>query len=148
MALLGGCRCGACRYTLDYPTAPASYACHCLDCQTMSGASFTLQAIVPLSRFDISGECIEWAHPNSRGDVTTQCFCAVCKTRLYSTNEGRPGTAIIRVGTLDDSSAVIPRLHLWAKRKQKWIGLPPDAEVYDEAIPADRAKVCFATNFA
>jgi hypothetical protein len=87
------------------------------------------------------------AHPNSRGDVTIQRFCAVCKTRLYSTNEGRSGTAVIRAGTLDDSGALVPTVHMWAKRKQAWIGLPLDTEIYDEAIPPDRAKISFAANF-
>jgi len=148
MALLGGCRCGACRYSLDYVALPVTYACHCLNCQKMSGGGFVLQVLVPLSRFSIAGEVIEWANPNPQGKVTAQRFCGVCKTRIYSTNDGRPGMAIVRAGTLDDSMEVTPAVHIWVKRKQSWIGLPAYAETYDEAMPPDRARAIFAPNFA
>lgn len=147
MALTGGCRCGACRYTLDYADIPVTYACHCLNCQTMSGGGFVLQALVPLSRFAISGDVIEWAHPNPQGKITTQRFCAVCKTRLYSTNEGRPDIALVRAGTIDNSSNVEPAVHMWAKRRLHWISLPADVEAYDEAIPPERVMAIFAPNF-
>jgi hypothetical protein len=148
MAISGGCRRSQCRYSLDYPSIPATYACHCLDCQTMSGVAFVIQALVPLSRFTIVGERIEWSHPNPQGNVTTQSFCDVCKTRLYSTNEGRPGLVLVRAGTFDDSLTAIPAVHMWIKRKQLWIGLPTDAEFYDESVPSDRGAAIFAPNFA
>jgi hypothetical protein len=113
----------------------------------MSGASFVLQVLVPLSRFHINGETIEWTHPNSQGKVTAQRFCAACKTRIYSTNEGRPGFALVRAGTLDDSELIVPTVHMWAKRKQAWITLPAGHEAYAEAIPADRLSAIFAPNF-
>lgn len=148
MALSGGCRCGACRYTLDYPAVPVTYACHCLNCQTMSGASFVLQAMVPASRLSTTGEVVEWAHPNAQGKLTTQRFCAVCKTRLYSVSEGRPGIALIRAGTLDNSAEILPAVHMWTKRKQSWVGLPTGAEAYDEGMPPERVKAIFAPNVA
>ena len=148
MSLSGACRCGACRYTLDYQNLPVAYACHCLDCQTMSGASFTLQMPILLSRLHTDGNFIGWAHPNSRGDVSTQRFCAVCKTRLNSTNDGRPTIALIRAGTLDESANIVPAVHMWTKRKQAWIELPDNAEADEEAIPAERLKALFAPNYS
>jgi hypothetical protein len=132
---------------LDYSALPITYACHCLNCQTMSGSGFVLQALVPLSRFSIEGGVMEWSHTNSQGKVTTQRFCMVCKTRLYSTNDGRPGIALVRAGTLDESGEIIPAVHMWVRRKQSWIGLPAQAETYDEAIPPDRVTAIFAPNF-
>lgn len=46
MAIAGGCRCGAVRYTLAMDTLPRTYACHCHYCQTWSGSAFSQQAIV------------------------------------------------------------------------------------------------------
>ena len=114
----------------------------------MSGSAFILQAPLPLARFSIEGEVIEWDHPNLQGKITTQRFCAACKTRLYSTNEGRRGIALVRAGTMDDSMEVKPAVHMWAKRKQSWVGLSENAEVYNEAIPPDRVMAIFAPNFA
>jgi len=114
----------------------------------MSGSGFVLQALVPLSRFSVAGEVIEWSNANPQGKVTTQRFCMVCKTRLYSTNEGRPGMVLVRAGTLDESMQITPAVHMWVKRKQSWIGLPAHAETYEEAIPPDRVRAIFAPNFA
>lgn len=148
MTLAGSCRCGDCSYVLDRTDMPVTYACHCLDCQTMTGSAFSLQAVVPLSRLKIEGVTIDWAHENSRGAVTTQRFCRTCKTRIYSTNEGRAGVAILRAGTLDDSQSIVPVAHMWVKRKQPWIELPVGADRYEESIPGDRAMTLFAPNFA
>lgn len=146
MAFAGGCRCGACRYVLDFAVLPASYACHCLDCQTMTGSAVSLHAVVPLSRFAFDGALEGWARINGEGTRTTHHVCALCKTRIHSTNEGRPGLAIVRTGTLDDSGDVVPVVHMWTKSKQAWIGLPADAEAYAEAIPPDRLKAIFSLN--
>ena len=148
MALEGGCRCGASRYTLEHGALPVTYTCHCLDCQTMSGAAFTMQAPVLLERLSVEGETLDWAHPNSRGQVTTQLFCATCKTRLFSTNEGRPNIALLRAGTLDRSGELEPAVHMWVKRKQPWVGLPADSETYTEAVPADRLMALLVPNLS
>jgi hypothetical protein len=148
MTLTGGCRCNAFRYSLNYAITPLSYACHCLDCQTMSGGAFALQMIIPQSRFTASGELVEWAHPNRRGTTTRQQFCAICKTRIYSTSDERVGILTLRAGTLDESEAIKPIAHMWVRRKQPWFQISTDAETYDEGIPADRMKILFASNFS
>jgi hypothetical protein len=148
MALSGGCRCGACRYTLDYEALPMTYACHCRDCQTMSGSALAIQAMVPLAKLAFSGATLGWEHPNSTGKITTQIFCAQCRTRIYSTNEGRPGVALIRAGTLDESADLIPTVHIWASRKQPWIQLDDDVEAYAENAPGERMITLLAPNFA
>jgi len=148
MPVTGGCRCGACRYVLDYPAIPVIYACHCRDCQTATGGGFVLQAMIPAARLSMTGEAIERSAPNSRGGTTTQIYCAQCLTRLCSHSSGRPGVVLVRAGTLDDSEAIVPALHMWASRRQRWIGLPDDAEAYDEAIPVERIMQVFAPNFA
>jgi hypothetical protein len=40
----GRCLCGATRYAISSPPL-LIYACHCTDCQTASGASFTLTLV-------------------------------------------------------------------------------------------------------
>ncbi|MEJ7932728.1 GFA family protein [Sphingobium sp. AN558] len=148
MSLSGGCRCGDCRYDLDRTALPAVYACHCRDCQTMSGAAFTLQAPVPVTSLSQSGQVAEWTKLAGNGHDTIQRACARCMTRLYSVNAGRPGVALLRAGTLDRSDEVAPLLHLWTDRKQAWIALPPEAEAYARAAPAGRMEILFAVNFS
>jgi len=147
MSIAGGCRCGACRYALDYHSCQVIYACHCRDCQTATGGGFVLQAMVPVDRLELTGACVSRSAPNVRGALTTQQYCAQCLTRLYSTNAGRPGVALVRAGTLDDSDTIVPSVHMWGIRRQPWIGLPVGAEVHDQAIPLERAMQIFAPNF-
>lgn len=114
----------------------------------MSGGSVALQAPLPLARINSRGELIDWVNLNSRGKTTIQRFCATCKTRIYSTNDDRPGIAILRAGTLDASAELVPAVHMWVKRKQLWIGLPFNSEAYEENIPLQRFMTLIGPNFA
>jgi hypothetical protein len=147
MTLSGHCRCRAVSYAVEAAAFPSSYACHCLDCQTQSGSAFTIQVPLKADRLSFDGNLINWDYKDSRDALTTQRFCALCRTRLYSTNAGRPGIAVLRGGTLDNSDQLFPKLHIWIKRKQRWIGLPADAETYQESAPVDRVRLAFAGNF-
>lgn len=143
----GGCRCGAVRYTLAMAALPATYACHCLDCHTMSGTAFVLQAPVAEARLAVRGTTVAWRHEGPRGSVA-QHFCGSCFTRLFSSNGARPGVALLRAGTLDRSAELAPVLHIWTKRKQRWIVLPDGVPAYDGAAPAAVTARLFAANFA
>lgn len=146
MSFTGGCRCGACRYVLDFPALPASYACHCLDCQTMTGSAFSLHATLPVSRFALEGSTEGWSRINGEGTRSTHHVCATCRSRIHSTNEGRPDLVILRTGTLDASDDVVPVVHMWTRSKQRWIALPENSESYAEAIPPERLKALFTLN--
>lgn len=148
MPSTGRCRCQAVTYTLDYPRTPIAYACHCLECQAMSGGACVVQLPILEDRLRVTGSLITWENPNAAGNLTTQRFCAQCKTRLYSTNTGRPGIALVRGGTLDDSHELSPALHIWTKRKQPWITLPGEAAAFPEAAPVEVTRATFAGNFA
>ena len=44
-----------------------------------------------------------------------------------------PALRFVRVGTLDDPSALAPDVHIFTRSKQPWVGLPADVpavEVY------------------
>jgi hypothetical protein len=47
----------------------------------------------------------------------------------------RPGIALLRAGTLDDSDAIVPRLHIWVKRKQPLVVLPEGVPAFEESAP-------------
>ena len=148
MPLNGRCRCKATSYTLDYDATPLAYACHCLECQAMSGGACVVQLPVAEHRLHMSGSLVMWESNDSHGNATTQRFCSTCKTRLFSTNTGRPRMALLRGGTLDDSDRLTPTLHIWTKRKQPWIKLPDGVAAYAEAAPVEVSRAIFAPNFA
>lgn len=135
--IAGGCRCGAVRYTLAAEKLPGSYACHCTICQRASGASFALQMPVFEAALAIEGEVIERSHLNPSGARSIVRYCDTCLTRLYNTNEARPGLAIVRAGTLDGSEHLSPRFHIFVSTKQPWIALPEGVPAFEQAAPVE-----------
>ncbi|MEZ5960979.1 MAG: GFA family protein [Hyphomonadaceae bacterium] len=134
MSLSGGCRCGAVRYTLALDRLPNTYACHCRDCQTSSGSAFSQQAPVDEAALAVSGPLVIYEHKTA-DRVSSQRFCAVCHCRLFNTNSARPGLAILRAGTLDESDKLHTVAHIWASRKQAWITIPEGVPQWPEGPP-------------
>ena len=137
MAIEGGCRCGEVRYRINADAFPPVYCCHCLTCQTWSGSAFTEQAVVAEPQIEvIAGEVETYLNITESGAQSTQRLCGTCHTRLWNTNSARVGLAVIRAGTLDASASLVPRAHIWTKRKQPWIVIDPDVPQWSEGAPA------------
>jgi hypothetical protein len=132
----GGCRCGAVRYTLAVDALPRAYACHCRDCQTWSGSAFTLQTFMPEAALSVSGLLTVYEMITPSGNQSRQRMCPVCHTRIFNTNSARPGVVVVRAGTLDRSDELDVVAHIWVKRKQPWLTLPPDVPAWNESAPA------------
>jgi hypothetical protein len=146
-AIEGGCRCGQIRYRVAAEKLPSVYACHCRDCQTWSGSAFSLQFIVPEGQLAVTGEpaIYERTSPES-GRTSRQRACPTCFTRVFNTNNARPGLAVVRAGTLDRSDELNIVAHIWTKRKVGGIVIPDDAPSWPEsAPPADFAAALMRT---
>jgi hypothetical protein len=145
MAIEGGCRCGRVRYRAALDALPRVYACHCLDCQTWSGSAFSLQFILPEGDLEVSGEPALFELTSQGGSLTSQGgsrtsrqrACPVCFTRVYNTNTRRPGLAVVRAGTLDDSDNLAIVLHIWTRRKLAGIEIPDDLPAWPEGAPPE-----------
>lgn len=137
MALTGKCRCGAVQYMVTVDKIPPTYACHCTICQRVSGSSFAHQMPVPEGALTLTGELVSAALTTLSGSLSTQYHCAKCLTRIYNTNTARPGIAIIRAGTLDDSPTLAPAFHIYVSTKQSWIELPEGIPTFAEAATPD-----------
>jgi hypothetical protein len=133
--ITGGCRCGACRYTLAVDAMPPTYCCHCQICQTTSGSAFSEQAVVPDAAISATGPLIDYIYTTMSGARSQHRICGACHTRLWNTNALRPGIALVRAGTLDDAEHIAPRAHIWVKRKQPWIVIPDGVPQWPESAP-------------
>jgi hypothetical protein len=131
----GGCRCGACRYTLAVEQLPPVYCCHCRDCQTWSGGAFTEQAVVREDAIEATGPIVDYRFTSPSGSQSFQRLCGTCHARLWNTNSARPGIAVVRAGTLDASDEIVPRAHIWVKRKQPWVALDDAIPAFEESAP-------------
>jgi hypothetical protein len=119
----GGCLCGAVRYALNGGPLLA-YACHCHDCQTRSGAAFTLTLVVRSADLTVIGEPVTYERTSPWGRVTEQSFCPTCRVQLISRAPAAPDYATLRVGTLDDASWVVPGAQSFVESAIPWAVMP------------------------
>ncbi len=129
--LTGSCLCGAVRYSVKPGFRFKPYACHCHDCQRRTGSAFGIQVGVMASDLAVDGVLIEGHHVQPSGARAAIFACPKCLSRIYTTNNLRPGIANLRAGTLDDSPELVPAAHLWVSRKQPWIVIPDDVAVLE-----------------
>jgi hypothetical protein len=137
MSLEGGCRCGAVRYRLDRDDLPPVYCCHCLFCQSGSGSAFSEQAVIPADSIAARGEIEDYRFERPDGSEGHHRLCALCHTRLWSTSSTIPSLALLRAGTLDRSSELVPSAHIWTQRKQAWVSLGGEVAQWPEGAPMD-----------
>lgn len=129
--LTGGCQCGATRYKATGP-AKQVLACHCTDCQRQSGSAFGLVMVIDEADFQLTkGEVKTFVSIADAGREKTGAFCPECGSRIYHVIAWRPGMLSIRAGTLDDTSWLEPKVHLWTSRKQPWVVIPDGVETYE-----------------
>ena len=133
VSLEGGCSCGAVRYRLT--SAPMIvHCCHCLDCQRQTGSAFVINALIETDRIErLSGEPEPVSMPTDSGRPHHIYRCPKCQTAVWSDYGGRPALRFVRVGTLDEPSALSPDVHIFTRSKLPWLRLPDDVpavEVY------------------
>ena len=136
--LHGGCRCGAVRYAVSLDQLPPVYCCHCLSCQSGSGSAFSEQAVVSESSIEASGPVLDYRFARPDGSKGHHRLCAECYTRLWSTSAAFPNLALLRAGTLDRSQELIPKGHMWTKRKQAWLQIPDGIPQWAETPPKNQ----------
>ena len=120
----GGCLCGNTRYQLV--TDPLTvYACHCLDCQRMTGSSFFLSMFVDKNAIQFEG-----AEPSRRaflledGREREGFACDNCSTWLWAEPKGLAELLLLWTGTLDDTSWIRPVGHIFTRSAQSWVTIP------------------------
>ena len=117
----GRCLCGAVTYSSD--AEPAFVAiCHCKDCQRQSGTAFSVVVGVPDAELDVSGELANHSTVGEdHGHETERRFCPSCGSPILSRSAGMAGMAILKAGTLDDTSWLEPQIEVWGRSAQPWV---------------------------
>ncbi|MFP6564558.1 MAG: GFA family protein [Myxococcota bacterium] len=121
----GGCRCGAVRYRMNAEPFVVAH-CHCRDCQYSTGGGSAVVMIAPRDGVEVTqGETTAYRVEAENGNFVTRSFCGTCGTPLFSDLSGNPALYGVKVGTLDDPSAVTPAVHAWTVSAPAW-SLPDD----------------------
>jgi len=130
MNLTGSCSCGEVKYRLkDKPLFV--HCCHCTICQRQTGTAFVINALIELDRIElISGNPVPTSMPTESGRPHDIYRCPKCQIAVWSDYGCRP-VRFIRVGTLDEPSAVPPDVHIYVRSKVPWVRLPEGARAFD-----------------
>ena len=138
-ALTGGCSCGAIRYRLTNSPLVV-HACHCRDCQRITGGAFVINLWIERQYVEASG-----AKPKSyltaggSGKEHEAFFCGKCGTYVWSRYGIAPGDALfVRAGTLDNPKAVKPDIHLFTRHKLPWLSIPEGVPAFRSAYKIDK----------
>ena len=126
----GRCACGAVRYTLKSEPMIV-HCCHCKDCQRQTGSAFVLNALIETDRIEESGETKPSRMPTDSGQPHDIFRCPQCGTAMWSNYGGVTAIRFVRVGTLDDPTALAPGVHIYVRSKQPWVGLPEDVPAFE-----------------
>jgi hypothetical protein len=124
MTMTGRCLCG--QVTYEITGEPIAIAvCHCTHCQRQSGGPFSLNVVTQPSQLSVSGELKTYTETgeNDDGEYVYRRFCPECGSPIVSELVG-PGILSVKVGTLDDTSAIAPTVEVWCVDRQPWVELP------------------------
>ena len=125
--MTGRCGCGEVAFRLtDAPIIV--HACHCTWCQRETGSAFALNGVIEADRVEVTrGAPVAVDLPSASGGGQRVMRCPACQVALWSQYPGgSPALAYVRMGTLDDTSGVVPGVHIFTSTKQPWLTLPDD----------------------
>jgi hypothetical protein len=127
----GGCACGAVRYRLKSKPMFV-HCCHCRDCQRQTGTAFVLNALIETDRVEmLTGEARPIAVPTDSGKPHRIFRCPSCQTAVWSEYGGVEKIRFVRVGTLDQPSALQPDVHIYVRSKVPWVRLPDGTPAFE-----------------
>jgi hypothetical protein len=125
----GGCLCGQIRYFAN--ADPAMIAvCHCKNCQKQAGTAFTVVIGIPKSAISIQGQLKTFHDTGDSGQPVERNFCPECGSPITSYCTVIPELTSIKAGTLDDTSWLDPKLHVYCDSAQHWVAIPEASQKF------------------
>jgi hypothetical protein len=119
MRIDGGCHCGRISFEAEIDPEKVG-ACHCTDCQTLSGSAFTAFVQVPKEDLRLRGQPKVYVKTAESGNRRAQAFCTECGTRIYASAEKDPPVFNLRLGTVRQRAALAPKFQCWCRSALPW----------------------------
>jgi hypothetical protein len=129
----GGCHCGAIRFRIAGDPIYVN-ACHCRDCQKLTGSAFAINAMMEDDRIELlKGEPIT----DAQGCIR----CPHCGVLLWASHPMfGDDIRFLRAGTLDESEKIVPDAHFFVRSKHPWVTIPAGVPTF-ETLPAEGETV-------
>src|SRR4051812_21877836 len=120
MKVEGRCHCGHITYAAELDPARVS-ACHCTDCQSLSGSAYRVSVPVPKEKFELrSGQPKIYIKPAESGNNRPPAFCGDCGSPIFSAAPTDPPMYSLRVGCLDRRAELPPQKQIWCRSALGW----------------------------
>ena len=129
--MIGGCLCGQVRYSANADPGFVG-VCHCERCQKQTGTAFAVLVGIPKSAISIQGRLKTFRVQGDSGQPVELNFCPECGSPIRFDAAVFPSSAFIYAGTLDDTSWLDPKVHVYCDRKEKWTPIPEGCEKFAE----------------
>jgi hypothetical protein len=125
MKVDGSCHCGYIRFEAE-ADPEKTRACHCTDCQRLTGSAFRVVVSVPEQDFRLlSGEPTLYEKLADSGAKRIHAFCPRCGASVYATSPpGGPKAYGLRVGTLAQRAQFRPTRQFWCRSAYAWADIP------------------------
>ena len=120
MKITGQCHCGNVRFTATADPAKV-FACHCADCQIISGGPFRAVVAIPVDQVELQGTPKSYVKVAASGNRRAQAFCADCGTQLFATEADQPKTLNIRLGCVNERAQLKPVVQVWRDSAMPWL---------------------------
>ena len=128
----GRCLCGSVQYEVRGEPQIVAH-CHCKDCQRLTGAGHSTGAMFPTKKFHMTGPVSEYKVQSENGNEVTRVFCPSCGSPILGCNSAMQGFLTISLGTLNDSTDLMPAVAIFARNRKPW-------DVMDESIQTFEAQ--------
>lgn len=127
----GGCLCGALRYEIAGEAANPCF-CHCTSCRRASGAPMVSWGTFAREALRITRGRLQEYRSSER---VWRGFCAHCGTSLTYRHEARAGEIDVTLATLDDPTAIAPRMHVWVQDRLPWVAVADGLPQFSAGTP-------------
>ena len=130
----GGCACGAIRFRLTGPLLGVG-ACHCTECQKLSGGGPNYVALAPASALTVTkGRAKVYVRQGDSGAEVGRAFCPDCGAPLWSNPVHEPFITV-KLGALDDASDLAPAMHIYVSSAPPWHAIPEGLPSFPKMPP-------------
>ncbi|WP_456073069.1 GFA family protein [Erythrobacter insulae] len=138
MTHVGGCLCGAVRFTINAEPQGARY-CWCRDCQRIASGMATANVLFDAESVSYKGDMTTMQLVADSGNTVERGFCKSCGSQMYSKTVVGPVQPMrVRAGTLDDPEICAPSYIIWGSRAPTWAPFPTDMPVYEAGPGSSR----------
>ena len=120
MQVTARCHCG--QLTISAQIDPQKvFVCFCTDCQKMSGTAFRTVTPALQGTVRVEGQVTHYVKTADSGNLRVQGFCPVCGSQMYSKTNGNEPAYVLRVGAIEQASALKPSVKLWQRSQWSWV---------------------------